>query len=211
MKVAKSGGAATTLADGLFEPRGIATDGADVFFATWADGAIRRVDKQGGPVQVIAADQKSPRTVAVDGTQVYWGNFGAGDTTIRKAPRTGGPVVLLADAAGSPVELAVDDDRVYWVSYGTRALYSVSKSGGAPVLLAPGAAGVGAAAGSHGLALDAQHVYWLDSFRISRVPRAGGAVMVVFEGDALAGLASGSSALYFGRGDQVLRIDKSPP
>jgi hypothetical protein len=210
MKVAKSGGAATTLAGSLLEPRGIAADDTHVFFATWADGAIRRVEKQGGSVQVIAADQKNPRTVALDGTHVYWGNFGAGDTTIRKAPRAGGASVLLADAAGSPVELVVDGERVYWLSYGTRAVYSVSKSGGAPVMLAPGAPGAGAAAGSHGLAHDADHVYWLDSFRISRVPRSGGAVTVVFEGGGLAGLASGTSTLYFGQGTDVLGLDKPP-
>jgi hypothetical protein len=212
MKVVKGGGTPTTLAGGLLEPRGIAADATHVYFATWADGTIRRIDKQGGSPELIATDQKNPRTVAVDGTHVYWGNFGAGDTTIRKAPKTGGPVVLLADAAGSPVELAVDGARVYWLSYGTRAVRSVSKDGGAPVVLASGADGAGAAAGNHGLVVDASHVYWLDSFRISRVARAGGGgITVVLAGNALAGLAGTTSALYFGQGDDLLRVDKPAP
>lgn len=211
MKVAKSGGAPTTLADKLFEPRGIAVDGTHVFFATWADNTLRRIDKQGASAAVIAANQSSPRTVAVDGTHVYWGNFGTGDVTIKKAPKDGGAVVLLAEAGGSPIEIALDDQRVYWLAYGSRAVRSVAKEGGAPTDLVPGVDGTGAAAGSHGLAVDADHVYWLDSFKLSRVATTGGAATDVFTGSALGGLAVGPSGLYFGRGVDVLRMDKPAP
>jgi hypothetical protein len=210
MKVAKSGGAPITLAGMLYEPRGIAVDGADVFFATWADGNLRRIDKQGASALVITDGQSSPRAVAVDGTHVYWGNFGAGDTTIKKALRGGGGVVSLAEAGGSPIDIALDDGRVYWLAYGTRAVRSVAKEGGSPMVLAPGADGTGAAAGSHGLAVDADHVYWLDSFKLSRVATTGGATTVVFTGSALGGLAVGTSVLYFGQGMDIVRIDKPP-
>jgi hypothetical protein len=211
MKVAKSGGAPTTVAADLNEPRGIAVDATHVFFATWADGTLRRIDKQGASPAVIAAGQSSPRTVAVDGTHVYWGNFGTGDVTIKKAPKDGGAVVLLADAGGSPIELALDDQRVYWLAYGSRAVLGVAKEGGAPTELAPGVAGTGAAAGSHALVVDAGHVYWLDSFKLSRVATAGGDATVVYTGSALAGLAVGAAALYFGQGVDVMRMDKPPP
>jgi hypothetical protein len=131
--------------------------------------------------------------------------------TIKKARKDGGAVVLLADAGGSPIEIALDDQRVYWLAYGSRAVRSVAKEGGAPTELAPGADGTGAAAGSHGLAVDANHVYWLDSFKLSRVATTGGAATDVFTGSALGGLAVGPSVLYFGQGADVLRINKPPP
>jgi hypothetical protein len=43
------------------------------------------------------------------------------------------------------------------------------------------------------------------------VATAGGDATVVYTGSALAGLAVGPAALYFGQGVDVMRMDKPPP
>lgn len=209
MKVAKTGGPPTTLATSQRGPHGIAPDETHVYWALFVGGEIRRIPKQGGPEEVLVSNERNPRSVAVDGSSVYWGNFGMGDTTIKKVDKTGGGVTPLADAGGSPVDVTIDDARVYWISYGSRAVWSVGKDGGVPTSIAPGGQSPGAA-GSHGLGVDGAHVYWLNSRAISRAPKNGGAAEVLFTGSELGGLAVAPSAIYFGMGPDMMRLEKTP-
>ncbi len=75
MKAAKSGGAATQLAQAPGAIRDIVLDDSSVYFTVpggSGDGSIGRVAKAGGAPMVLASGQLAPGGVAVDDRAVYW-------------------------------------------------------------------------------------------------------------------------------------------
>jgi hypothetical protein len=80
MRVAKMGGAATTIASGQWVPAGIAVDDRNVY---WVDsgladgvGTVMMAAKGGGAPVVLASGQDSPGAIVVDASCVYWTNVG---------------------------------------------------------------------------------------------------------------------------------------
>lgn len=84
MKVGKTGGVATVLADALASPMRVAFDGTHVYFTqhgsgTAKTGKVSRVPAAGGPVEDLATSIDHPVGVAVDATHVYWTAYGGGE------------------------------------------------------------------------------------------------------------------------------------
>ncbi len=143
-------------------PAGFATDASNVYWTTYYGGTVMSVPKAGGTPTTLASGLESPVTVAVDSTTAYWGNAVGG--SVLSVPLSGGGTTLLASGQDTPYVIAVDGTNVYWLTAGKTAgagaLVYVSRAGGTPHVLV---SGVGRPNGySHGLALDAQSIYWVD-------------------------------------------------
>jgi len=84
LRVAKSGGVTTVLADGLAAPVRVALVGDQVYFtqhgtSSAANGKVSRVPVAGGTVVDVATSLDHPHGVAVDATHVYWTSYGGGE------------------------------------------------------------------------------------------------------------------------------------
>jgi hypothetical protein len=137
-KVSVNGGAVTTLATGVDSPRGIATDGTNVYWTSGTNtGAVSKVSVNGGAVTVLAQNQGGPWAIVVDTpdpdagvtqTFVYWTNFN--DNNIQKVPTTNtGPSTpfVLASQQNNPVAIAIDAKAVYWANQGDGSLWKVAR------------------------------------------------------------------------------------
>jgi hypothetical protein len=153
-----TGGAAPGWGSGsapLSHASSIAVDATDVY---WTDGTtIHRQSRSGGAVTPFATELcGGVDSVAVDGDHVYW-SHGYTSTTctasVSRTQKSGGPVEMLATGFvfNGRGGLVVDDGAVYFVAIALTpaelasvpsglglersTVYSVAKSGGAPIAL----------------------------------------------------------------------------
>lgn len=134
------GGPATTLADDLFLPNGLALDETYAYFGT-VDG-IFRVPQSGGDVEFIA-DALAWRMQVVDG-MVYWLDHKSVPTelglresmAIFRVPADGGkePELLLR-TFDHPGSLIVVGDRVFWTTNAQGEIWSMPLAGGTPTVV----------------------------------------------------------------------------
>jgi hypothetical protein len=201
-------GVATTLASDPREPREVAVDAHNAYWADWgtvanhfSDGAIVQRPLCGGPSVVLATAQAEPIALAVDATHVYWANAGAADASadgaIMRTPIGGGDVETLASGLDTPDGIAVDATSVYWISQS--AVLKVPIGGGTVTTLAGGQAPTG-------IAVDATSVYWSsgsDTVVLAKVPLEGGPVTTLLTPQdvgyqPIGGLAVDATRIYFG-------------
>lgn len=115
------------------------------------------------------ASSIGPTAIAVDATHVYWTEYEA--QKLMKVPLGGGTTVTLAEGQSFPLgtaNLAIDATSAYWVTYGAGgawAVMKVAKNGddaGAVTTLASNFES-SSSAGSGGIVVDANNVYWTDN------------------------------------------------
>lgn len=205
--IPKTGGALSNLTPKAAGGLAVAVDDGGVFWSqgiSWpGDHYIARTDLDGAPTTVIGSIDHEPTAASLDATHVYWSDF---DLTvpalggIRRAPRGGGATETLV-TGDSLNGAALDGERVYYLysgssgaSWADGALHAVSKTGGAPVLLASpldGAARV---------AVDGTHVYWSEAYGqvIRRVKKTGGPTETLATSDGNPqGIAVDEVAVYW--------------
>jgi hypothetical protein len=121
--IAKTGGAAVTLADGVWLPKQLAVDDRFVYWASLgtiikdpqfaSDGKIERVDKDGMNRVILASGLSGPTSVAVDDSFVYFTESGlaAGNSSsgVRRVPKDGGSVQQLYNIVADMLVLNGDD------------------------------------------------------------------------------------------------------
>lgn len=132
--------------------------------------------------------------IAVDETNVYVTDATGPDGHVLQIPKGGGDATILARRQMLPMAVQVSADQVYFLT--SDALKRVPVGGNAPETLAE------AMDGQYGaLVTDAEQVYWTnyaDVGSVQRVPKAGGEVVTLAEGDAYpAGLVLQAGVLYW--------------
>ncbi len=169
-------GGPTIYAAGLTNPRGIAVDGLNVYFATASYGGVQGAIWScpltgcgGSPTELAAAD--IPYGVAVDATYVYWVDYD--DSTVHKVAKSGaadaGGDILLYDAAsGISIEngqCVVDGPFLYFTDANGDALRE-PVGGGEPLYY-----GYGGYGGEFGITTDPTYVYFGGEGEILRSPK----------------------------------------
>ncbi len=133
------------------EPRHVATDGVNVYWADYVTGTVMQTPVGGGVLTTLASGQVEPSGVAIDAANVY---FDTGDGTLRKVPIGGGTLTTLATGLSTPAGIVVDANNVYVPLKGNNTIVRVPIGGGAPVVLASGQST------PDGIAIDGTSVYW---------------------------------------------------
>lgn len=113
-KLNKASGLPVTLASGLGELDGIATDGQNVYFGIWND-SVHKISVTGGTV-VELGGYTSSQFLAIDNDFVYftsiWGD------SVGKIAKDGTGEADLANGLVRPWGLAVDETGLYWTEQG---------------------------------------------------------------------------------------------
>ena len=159
--VSGCGSGPTVLAMALTNPRGIAVDANNVYFATASYGPVNGaiwscpVSGCGGsPMKIAPAS--IPYGIALDATYVYW--VDNDDSTIHRAPKAGGSNAVLYDAGSGLVTLPtlcrVDNVAVY-LSDQNGNVFREPLGGGEPTQMATGMMG-----GIWPVAIDDTHLYY---------------------------------------------------
>jgi hypothetical protein len=145
-------------------PRGIVSDGKDVYWAT--DGAVMKCPVTGcNGAAITLAPAPDANGIAVDATNVYWTKSQGG---VMKCAKTGcgkAPTTLATGTSGA--DIAVDATDVYWASPHSSEVFKCAKAGcnGAPTVLASSQA--------YALALDDVNVYWAAVDSVQKCAKTG--------------------------------------
>ncbi len=114
-KVSLAGGTPSTLASGLGDPQGVATDATSVYWTNYVDGTVQKILHDGGAIVTLASEQFNPTVIAVDDTNVYWSTT----FSVLEVPKNGGTPTTLGDSQAFAI--ALDATSVYWTD-GTSVL-----------------------------------------------------------------------------------------
>ncbi len=196
MRVARTRGAATTLASGCAED--MVSDGVNL---CWGEcqgpNAIMRVPVTGG-VAVTLATAGCFRCIAQDSDSVYWTDqdVGGGLGIVGKVAKAGGPTTTLATSTQrDQFAIGLDDTSVYWTE---GSVMGVAKDGGAPVTLL--GAPIGAFSGCRSLAVSGGTLYVANSStnQIISLPTTGdaGAPNVLASGTGAYAIVAGPTGLF---------------
>jgi hypothetical protein len=188
------------LADDLGRPTSLAVDATHVYWVDSDDGTLARMPRDGGAITALAtgASVNTPWSVAVAGSYVYW--IDTDDGAIRRTPKAGGATSTVATGQGQPMAIASDGSYVWWTQRDSTGshLRRVSTWGGAPTTLATGS-------GFAALAIDPWFAYVADAHVLSganqivRVPRGGGAKVVLSTDEDALGLAIDGNNVFWNR------------
>jgi hypothetical protein len=211
LKISKSGGTPTVLASNEPGAALIAVDADNVYWTTYSssvcpdqgpcipDGAIKKAPKTGGAPKTIASQLENPGGLAVDGTNVYWTSPGSNyfQGAVYKVPLDGGtPVPLAAKETGVRDAIAISATNVYWVQTSL-----ADGGGGSAIVTVPieGGAITQVIASNGPLATDRTYLYFVDQYRIMKIPLAGGApVTITIKGNLAPGaLAVDATNVYW--------------
>jgi hypothetical protein len=125
-RVAKAGGAQSTLVEGQHQAGALVVDAGYVYWAT-GDGAILKRAKSGGPVEPLSASTepagsaRTPHFLGSDATRIYWS---AAEVIWSVSKNGGGATQLVGKSeTRNPVGLAVADGLVYWAAAGEVAFH----------------------------------------------------------------------------------------
>ena len=119
-RASTGGNGVTTLISAIDSPKGLATDGANVYAAVSGSNVIARCPLTGCALgqQNAIAIADNPHSVASDGKNVYWTNGKADGGSISWCPAgsCSGSGQVLAAKQKNPYTIAVDDEAVYWTN-----------------------------------------------------------------------------------------------
>jgi hypothetical protein len=209
-KVAKTGGAITTLYQGqMGEVESLAVDASSVYFP--ASGNIVAVPVGGGPARMITSSRVG-RGVAVANGRLYWIEPpaappapGAGNS-VTSVPVGGGTPTTTPIPGGNP---AVSDGAYFTVASADAVYASLMRGPGilripldsSPPTILPVAA-------TAGVAIDSSSVFFASTDTIDMVAKAGGTATHLAPALSAFGVAVDDSFIYVADNDQQQRVLK---
>jgi hypothetical protein len=167
-RVPVNGGAVHRLGTSYSFARGIATDGAYVYWDDDPITVVRRIPVNGGSIEVVSSGAGLAGTVRVEGSYVYWLDH---EDMILRALKTGGSAEVVAGPVpGLLTDFVVSGNAVYYAEWDGSRIMRTAVSGGAATVLVPPLGGDQ----TRRLATDGVAVYWIDQFSVDKVPVDGG-------------------------------------
>jgi hypothetical protein len=199
-RVPRKGGAVVVLASSQDNPRSLAVDANNVYWAneppTYGSGSVMKRALSGGNPTPLATDEPSPAFIAVDANKVYWSNFPPQPPTFMSVPIAGGTKTPFptGDELSNSVQFSLDGSSVYWAGWSDKGgVWSTSLDGNGsikPLVTVDGYASLATVFGSN--------VYYLGggpsvTYAVRKVPTTGGAAtdVVALNGGSLNVDASG--------------------
>jgi hypothetical protein len=200
---------AKVLSDNEDHPSKIITDGHALFYVTGGTVAsqhegtnnIKRISLKDGSVSVIVkgGDLIPDSTLAVDEKFLYWSD-GANIMRVAKdGAGEGGESEKIIARAPKPDEMVLDDENIYWLIWGgegspPQPVMFAPKKGGEAKKLTP------AYAGTSGISIDHDFVYWMMGDGIKKIPKTGGEISEVYHNSSRSpslGLMQDADNFYF--------------
>ena len=218
LKVAKTGGAVTTLTTEA-DATALAVGGGYAYWASLnAMGILFRVPIAGGAPEVLVPGSSFGGGVFLDGSSVYFTNEAYTTGAVLSAPAdpaSGGGVVTLASMRNQPRSVIAQGSLVYWTEAADDTGYlgnvmAVPSAGGAFLTIAAGEINPQA------LAVDASYVYWTNESDVSignvtKAPLGGGPIAVVAAYQSYPGsVAVDDSYVYWTTGEATGSIVRLP-
>lgn len=159
----------------------------------------------GGASGTTLFDGPTSGNVAVADGTVYFTTYGNAGNHLLAVPLAGGEAVEVspdpAPAAAFPGNLMIVDDRAWWSATGTVIAADLDTGEREIVAELPPASSLGA-----NLAVDDQFVY-AAGIDLLKIPRAGGAITTLLEGNSATSITVADGELLFIEGGLVVALD----
>ncbi len=181
----------TTVAGEAFN---LAIDDAYAYFPDQDAGTVSRVSFCTHAVTILATGETNPTSIVVDDDSVIWGtSWDHGE--VRIAPLAGGTPTTLWKG-GQVESIALDGSRIYFAAWesqsGKQGVWAVDKDGANATELYAGEI-------VRPIGLDATSVYFSandGSRRLLKVPKTGGAAVLVAHLQVQGGFATNDTGVY---------------
>lgn len=187
LKVDLNTSAVTALGDMTTLPRKLTVDNTNVY---WIDAdSVNLMPRNGGSAVTLAGGLESPVDIRLYGSDVFWVETvccAHGQTgRIKSIPVTGGAVTTVIDNVNAPQSLAMNGTDLYWIEGGPIGL----TEGFGRIAMMPLGGGAdstvinGVVPGIKPIAVDDSNLYFADRWMIKKLPKAGGQIANVAEGN----------------------------
>jgi hypothetical protein len=182
----------TTLATNQMQPRSIASDGVNVFWANAAPDEVMSVPICGGHAAPLAITADAPNSVAVDATRVYW----AETSSVKAWSKSTGVVSIIAPGQASASGIALGPSDIYWANdVADGGILRAPLDGGDPVTIVP------YVGNPYEVVVSSTTVYWIAyaGDRVFHAPLTGGSqALFYYDSNApIAGLGIDDERLYY--------------
>ena len=218
MRADLDGGHIVTLFSNGHEPGAIATDGESVYFLDESRSGVSdvpcvlmKVAKSGGAPQMLLTTTQATPSLAIVGGYVYLGGNFTLPVPGRPEPVVGFRLVRVPTAGGDIMPLGfanarafvVDGTHVYFLNATTLTVDRMPVAGGTVSNLEPKATDF-----SSTIAVDAQHVYYVDAAQaLVRRPLAGGTPEAVYAAaKGLDNLQLSGPSIFFSLGPDIYKL-----